>query len=118
MSSSPSISSGGIGERGKGASVVEFSLFDESTEPKNLVQSELENIIKKLKRFVEFSLEKDIYDFFEVGSSSFDAAQVIRDNWKNVGKSLRFYLISNRPASKDIHTIYRRFKLNCSVVPK
>ena len=30
MSSSASMSSGGIGERGKGASVVEFSLFDES----------------------------------------------------------------------------------------
>ena len=96
------ISIDNMSEASTGGLSIFISLFDDSKEPKNLIQTELDALIKKLKRFVEFSLEKDIYSFFEVGSGHFDAAQDIKTNWKLGEKNLRFYIISNRPASKRI----------------
>lgn len=96
------------GELSTGAITLFISLFESVDQPSNLIQSELGSILKKIKRFVEFSLEKDIYSFFEPGGDAFGAALEIRSRWSNGDKKLKFIIVSNRPAStriKDLELI-------------
>ena len=80
--------------------------FDQAEEPSNLVQTEINKLLKKLKKYVEFSLEKDPYKFFEPGSGPFNSALVLKKAWTRSSKPiLKFYVISNRPISKRISDI-------------
>lgn len=83
-----------------------ISLFDQADEPANLIQTDIDRLLKKLKRFVEFSLEKDPFKFFEPGSGPFNIATTLKGAWaKKVKPNLKFYVISNRPISKRITDI-------------
>lgn len=82
------------------------SLFDQANTPSNLIQTDLDKLLKKLKNFVQFSLEKDIYTFFEPGSDHFRAAEMLMGIWKKSSSpKIRMYVVSNRPVSKRITDI-------------
>ena len=83
-----------------------ISQFDQTDEPANLTQTEIDRLLKKLKKYVEFSLEKDPYKFFEPGSGPFNVALVLKGAWTRPSRPiLKFYVISNRPISKRISDI-------------
>lgn len=83
-----------------------ISLFDQADEPANLIQTDINRLLKKLKRFVEFALEKNIFTFFEPGSGPFNVATTLKSAWiKQAKPNLKFYVISNRPISKRITDI-------------
>jgi hypothetical protein len=83
-----------------------ISLFDQASEPSNLIQTDIDRLLKKLKKYVEFSLEKDPFKFFEPGSGPFNVATTLKAAWtKAIKPKLRFYVISNRPISKRITDI-------------
>lgn len=83
-----------------------ISLFDQADEPANLIQTDIDRLLKKLKRYVEFALEKDPFKFFEPGSGPFNVATTLKSAWtKAVKPNLKFYVISNRPISKRITDI-------------
>jgi len=83
-----------------------ISLFDQADEPANLIQTDIDRLLKKLKKFVEFSLEKDPYKFFEPGSGPFNVATTLKAAWlKPTKPNIKFYVISNRPISKRITDI-------------
>ena len=83
-----------------------ISQFDQTDEPANLTQTDIDRLLKKLKKYVEFSLEKDPYKFFEPGSGPFNVALVLKGAWTRPSKPiLKFYVISNRPISKRISDV-------------
>lgn len=83
-----------------------ISLFDQAVEPANLIQTDIDRLLKKLKRYVEFALEKDPFKFFEPGSGPFNVATTLKSAWaKKTKPNLKFYVISNRPISKRITDI-------------
>jgi hypothetical protein len=82
------------------------SMFDQGEVPANLIRTDLDKILKKLKNYVEFALEKDIYSFFEPGSGPFEIAQSLKEHWKvSESPKVRFFVVSNRPVSKRITDI-------------
>jgi hypothetical protein len=86
-----------------GTASIFVSLFDQSEEPSNLIQTDIDRLLKKLKNYVEFCLEKDIYTFFEPGSGPFQTALQIRSLWHNSSApKIKLYVVSNRPVSKRI----------------
>lgn len=89
-----------------GTASLFVSLFDQANTPSNLIQTDLDRLLKKLKNFVQFSLEKDIYSFFEPGSDHFQIAEILKDIWKKSSSpKIRMYVVSNRPISKRITDI-------------
>jgi len=83
-----------------------ISLFDQSDEPANLVKTDIDRLLKKLKRYVEFALEKDPFKFFEPGSGPFNVATTLKSAWtKAVKPNLKFYVISNRPICINVSYI-------------
>ena len=82
------------------------SMFDQGEVPANLIRTDLDKVLKKLKNYVEFALEKDIYSFFEPGSGPFEIAQSLKEHWKvSESPKVRFFVVSNRPVSKRITDI-------------
>jgi hypothetical protein len=89
-------------EASTGAVSLFISLFDNESHPSNLIKTDLDSVLKKIKKFVEYSLEEDPYTFFEPGTFPFETAILIRQNLKVGANNVRFYVISNRPASSRI----------------
>jgi hypothetical protein len=82
------------------------SMFDQADVPSNLIRTDLDKSLKKLKSYVEYALEKDIYSFFEPGSGPFEIAQTLKEHWKvSESPKVRFFVVSNRPVSKRITDI-------------
>lgn len=82
------------------------SMFDQGEVPSNLIRTDLDKSLKKLKSYVEYALNKDIYTFFEPGSGPFEIAQSLKDHWKvSESHKVRFFVVSNKPVSKRITDI-------------
>jgi hypothetical protein len=94
-------------EASTGAISVFISLFNLNSDLSNLTKTELQNLIKKISKFIEFSLEKDIYRFFETGTCAFDAAVEIKKHWKDKASNVRIYILSNRQLSSRVSEIPR-----------
>ena len=92
-------------EASTGAISVFISLFNLNSDLSNLTKTEIQNLIKKISRFIEFSLEKDIYRFFEAGTCAFEAAVEIKNHWKNKASNFRIYILSNRQLSSRVSEI-------------
>ena len=89
-----------------GVASLFVSLFDQNDKPANLIQGDIDRLLKKLRNYIEYSLEKDIYSFFEPGSSHFQVALQLKEIWhKNPNPRLRLYVVSNRPISKRVTDI-------------
>jgi len=86
-----------------GAISLFISLFEKNPEPGVLIQSELDGLVKKLNKYVEFALKKDIYTFFEPGSGPFDVAIELKEAWQQSKKNLRLYVITNKPISNRLN---------------
>lgn len=99
------ISVDNLSEASTGAISLFVSLFDSSKEPSNLIKTDLDSLLRKVKRFIEYSLEKDAYTFFEPGGFAFEAALEIKNNFKFSANNFRIFVISNRPASSRISGI-------------
>ena len=81
-----------------------ISVFDQSQHPSNLTQTDLSGLIKKLVNTVTYSVSRDPYSFFEPTSQICEAAVNIKAKWETL-RSLRFFIISNKPASKRIENL-------------
>ncbi len=89
-----------------GTASLFISLFDQTESPSNLNNTDLSKMLKKLKNYIEFSLEKDIYSFFEPGSGPFQVAEQLKLLWHdNNTPKIRLYVVSNRPISKRVTDI-------------
>jgi len=86
-----------------GAISLFISLFEKNPEPGILTQSELDGLVKKLNKYVEFALKKEIYTFFEPGSGPFDIAIELKEAWQQGSKNLRLYVITNKPISNRLN---------------
>jgi hypothetical protein len=86
-----------------GAISLFISLFEKNPEPGVLNQSELDGLVKKLNKYVEFALKKDIYTFFEPGSGPFDVAIELKEAWQQSKKNLWLYVITNKPISNRLN---------------
>jgi hypothetical protein len=89
-------------EASTGSITLFISNVDQADTLSNLNKSELDSLLKKVKKFVDFSLEKNIYEFFEVGSNSFEAATEIKNNWDEKATNFRIYIISNKQLSSRV----------------
>ena len=85
-----------------GAISLFISLFEKTPEPGILSQAELDGLVKKLNKYVECALKKDIYTFFEPGSGPFDIAIELKEAWQQDSKNLRLYVITNKPISNRL----------------
>jgi hypothetical protein len=89
-----------------GTASLFISLFDQTETPSNLNNTDLSKMLKKLKNYIEFSLEKDIYSFFEPGSGPFQIALQLKSLWLDASSpKIRLYVVSNRPVSKRVTDI-------------
>ena len=89
-----------------GTASLFISLFDQTESPSNLNNTDLSKMLKKLKNYIEFSLEKDIYSFFEPGSGPFQVALQLKSLWLDSSSpKIRLYVVSNRPVSKRVTDI-------------
>lgn len=86
-----------------GAISLFISLFEKNPEPGILNQSELDGLVKKLNKYVEFSLNKDAFTFFEPGSGPFHVAIDLKEAWQKSKKNLRLYVITNKPISNRLN---------------
>jgi hypothetical protein len=86
-----------------GAISLFISLFEKTPTPGSLSQAELDGLIKKLNKYVNFALNKDIYTFFEPGSGPFNAAFQLKEAWKPGATNLRLYVITNKPISNRLN---------------
>jgi hypothetical protein len=86
-----------------GAISLFISLFEKNPTPGILSQAELDGLVKKLNKFVDFSLHKDIYTFFEPGSGPFNVALQLKEAWKPGATNLRLYVITNKPISNRLN---------------
>jgi hypothetical protein len=80
-----------------------ISFFEKNPELGILSQVELDGLVKKLNKYVECALKKDIYTFFEPGSGPFDIAIELKDAWQRGSKNLRLYVITNKPISNRLN---------------
>ena len=83
---------------------VVFSDADTAIEAGNLTKTEIEAEIKRLRKFVEVVLTKNIHDFFEITSDVYRAANNIKENWSEI-QNIKFFIISNKKASERIKEI-------------
>lgn len=90
-------------EMSTGAISLFISLFEKNPEPGILSQAELDGLVKKLNKYVEYALKKDIYTFFEPGSGPFDIAIELKEAWRQSSKNLRLYVITNKPISNRLN---------------
>jgi hypothetical protein len=86
-----------------GAVSLFISLFEKNPAPGILSQAELDSLVKKLNKFVEFALKKNIYTFFEPGSGPFNVALQLKEAWKPGATNLRLYVITNKPISNRLN---------------
>jgi hypothetical protein len=90
-------------EMSTGAISLFISLFEKNPEPGILSQAELDGLVKKLNKYVEYALKKDIYTFFEPGSGPFDIAIELKEAWQQSSKNIRLYVITNKPISNRLN---------------
>ena len=88
-----------------GAISLFISLFEKNPTPGTLSQSELDGLVKKLNKYVDYSLNKDIYTFFEPGSGPFNAALQLKEFWRPKAANLRLYVITNKPISNRLNLV-------------
>lgn len=81
-----------------------ISVFEQSETPSNLTQTDLNGLIKKLYSFIDVSLKKDPYVYFEPTSQVCEAAVEIKNKWE-ILRQFKFFIISNKPASKRIDNL-------------
>jgi hypothetical protein len=86
-----------------GAISLFISLFQKNPAPGILSQAELDGLVKKLNKFVDFALNKNIYTFFEPGSGPFNIALQLKEAWKPGATNLRLYVITNKPISNRLN---------------
>ena len=88
-----------------GAISLFISLFEKNPVPGTLSQAELDGLVKKLNKYVDFSLNKDIYTFFEPGGGAFNAALQLKESWRPKATNLRLYVITNKPISNRLNLL-------------
>ena len=86
-----------------GAISLFISFFEKNPTPGILSQVELDGLVKKLNKYVDFALNKDIYTFFEPGSGPFNVALQLKEAWKQGATNLRLYVITNKPISNRLN---------------
>lgn len=86
-----------------GAISLFISLFEKKPEPGVFNQAELDGLVKKLNKYIEFALHKDVYTFFEPGSGPFEVAIELKEAWKRGAQNLRLYVITNKPISNRLN---------------
>lgn len=86
-----------------GAVSLFISLFEKKPVPGILSQAELDALVNKLNKYVNFAFNKDIYTFFEPGSGPFNAALQLKDAWRPGATNLRLYVITNKPISNRLN---------------
>lgn len=88
-----------------GAISLIVSLFEKNPVPGTLSQVELDGLVKKLNKYVEFALKKNTYTFFEPGSGPFNTALQLKESWKPEATNLRLYVITNKPISNRLNLL-------------
>ena len=88
-----------------GAISLIVSLFEKNPLPGTLSQVELDGLVKKLNKYVDFALNKNTYTFFEPGSGPFNAALQLKESWKPEATNLRLYVITNKPISNRLNLL-------------
>jgi len=78
-----------------------ISVFDQSGSPTNLTRTDLDGLTRKLAKFIDNTLHRDPYSFYEPTSQVCEAAVNIKNLWGEV-RGVRFYVLSNKPASRRI----------------
>lgn len=86
-----------------GAISLFISLFEKNPTSGILSQAELDGLVKRLNKYVDFALNKNIYTFFEPGSGPFNVALQLKDAWKQGVTNLRLYVITNKPISNRLN---------------
>jgi hypothetical protein len=81
---------------------IVISIYDQAPSPQNLIKTELEKFLRKLKTFVTNCLEHNIDEIFEMGGGAHTLAIKIRNVFESERPKLRFYIISNKPLSSRI----------------